>query len=271
MRQFGLLCYPLGLDMERRGYALRVAYDGSAYHGWQRQPGLRTVQRTIEEGLASLGVDVRLAAAARTDAGVSARGQVVSFRVRQAVDAEKISALQAAMPRSVRLLTFAAVGKSFHARTSAVAREYRYRVPQCPDDLDLEGARRFLSSLRGRQDRRPYVWRPIRSLDAHVIAAEIDRRPNGTLELRFLADRYGRRLVRNWVWAALAIARGEPCDCAREEGWRGPSAPAEGLLLWQVHYAQDPFSASLQNRTWPPALPSNAAKMLAPKVAPNPT
>jgi tRNA pseudouridine38-40 synthase len=228
--------------MERRGYALKVAYDGRAFHGWQRQPGLRTVQQTIENGLASLGIDARLAAAARTDRGVSARAQVVSFRVRQAPDAaEMLPALQAAMPSSVRLLAWAEVGESFHARASAKSREYRYRVPPGFDDLDLEAASRFLSSLLGERDRRPYVWRPTRSLTSNLTIAEIVEREGGGLELRFVADRYGRRLVRNWVHVTLAAARGEHCDHATEQGWRGLTAPAQGLVLWDVKYAESPF------------------------------
>jgi tRNA pseudouridine(38-40) synthase len=236
--------------MERRGYALKVAYDGGAFHGWQRQSGLLTVQQTIENGLASLGIDARLAAAARTDRGVSARAQVVSFRVRQAPDtAEMLPALQAAMPRSVRLLAWAKVGESFHARASAKAREYRYRVPPGFDDLDREAASRFLASLLGERDRRPYVWRPTRCLLSNLTTAEIREREGGGLELRFIADRYGRRLVRNWVFATLAAARDEPCGHATGDGWRGPTAPAEGLVLWDVRYAEDPFGRTAQNLT----------------------
>jgi tRNA pseudouridine38-40 synthase len=239
--------------MERRGYALRLAYDGGAFHGWQRQPGVNTVQQVVEEGLAGAGVDARLAAAARTDRGVSARAQVVSFRSRQSLRlAPTMTALQTALPRSVRLLAWAEVGASFHARASAKEREYRYRLADSPERFDLDAARGFLASLLGEGDRTGYVWRPTRSVRSRVIAAEVRERPEGGLVLRFVADAFGRRLVRNWVWATLAAARGERCEGPTDRGWRGRTAPAEGLLLWAVRYDEDPFAVAaktLQNLT----------------------
>jgi tRNA pseudouridine38-40 synthase len=229
--------------MERKGYAIAIAYDGGAFHGWQRQPGLRTVQQILEDGLATVGIEAKLAAAARTDAGVSARGQVVSFRLRRQLRGiDIIAPLQAILPRSLRILRWAEVGSSFHARASALAREYRYRIPVWPPALDLEAARHFLAGLRGSQDRRAYVWRPLGPTVSTVLMAEIHERAAGGIELRFVADRYGRRLVRNWVAAALAAARGEPSGAHAEVGWTGPTAPAAGLLLWAVRYAVDPFT-----------------------------
>jgi tRNA pseudouridine38-40 synthase len=229
--------------MERKAYTLKIAYDGSAFHGWQRQPGFSTVQQTLEEALLSLGIEARLVAAARTDAGVSARAQVVSFRVRRQLDGNGIlPSLQALLPRSIRLLAWTEAGKSFHARASALAREYRYRIPSPTAGLDLEAMGRFLARLSGTQDRRPYVWRPVGSTLSTVLTAEVRQRPWGGLELRFVADRYGRRLVRNWVAAALAAALGQSSGENPETGWRGLTAPAAGLLLWEVRYAVDPFT-----------------------------
>jgi len=173
---------------------------------------------------------------------------VVSFRLRRKLDSrELLPPLQASLPRALRLLAWAEVGRSFHARASVLSREYRYRLPSPAGDLDLKAARHFLSGLEGTRDRRPYIWRPARALTSTLHSAEILARPGGGLELRFVADRYGRRLVRNWVFAALAVARGEPCQAATDVGWVGPTAPAAGLLLWEVRYADDPFDR--QKRT----------------------
>jgi tRNA pseudouridine38-40 synthase len=233
--------------VERRGYAIKLAYDGRAFHGWQRQssstPVLRTVQQTLDEGLRALDVDAPLVAAARTDAGVSARAQVVSLRLRRSLSPETLARLQALLPRAMRLLSWAEVDRSFHARASALAREYRYRLPALAAGLDLEAVQRFLAGLPGTKDRRSYVLRPRGPMVSTVLAAEVHARPSGAHVLRFVADRYGRRLVRNWVWAALCAARGEPClSGTAERGWLGPTAPASGLLLWEVRYAFDPFS-----------------------------
>jgi tRNA pseudouridine38-40 synthase len=259
--------------MERRGYALKIAYRGGAFHGWQRQPGVATVQQTLEDALAALDLDVRLAAAARTDAGVSARAQVVSFRLRRALRAsEVLTPLQAALPRALRLLSWAEVDGSFHARSSALTREYRYRVDGPTGHLDLGAAHTFLAGLTGMQDRRPYVWRPEGPCVSNVEVAELRARPGGGLVLRFIADRYGRRLVRNWVWAALAAARGEPGTGATALGWRGPTAPGAGLLLWEVRYLRDPFvGTGDQKRSCPPSWVSNAVKIDWPKVTPSPS
>src|SRR6266568_2543603 len=88
--------------MEKRRYALRLAYQGHAFRGWQRQPGMPTVQECLEAALTHIAGPVRLDAAARTDAGVHALDQVVSFSAR------------------------AAVAPGFHARASARARTYLY-------------------------------------------------------------------------------------------------------------------------------------------------
>ena len=232
--------------MERCGYAIKLAYDGSAFHGWQRQPrlepGAQTVQQALEGAFAALGIEAKLVAAARTDAGVSARAQVVSLRLRRRLrKADVLVPLQARLPRALRVLAWTEVGGSFHARASALAREYRYRLPAPPPGLDLDAARHFLNGLKGTQDRRAYVWRPVRPTVSTLLAAEILPWSRAGLELRFVADRYGRRLVRNWVWAALAAGRGEPTAVDAEVGWLGPTAPAAGLLLWEVRYAADPF------------------------------
>src|SRR5438067_7890641 len=112
--------------MERRTYALRFAYDGALFRGWQRQPGERTVQQALEDALAaSLGRPFRLHGAARTDAGTHAEGQVASFSIRRSLSPGDLLRLPAPMGISIR--SAAEARASFHARASAVAKSYRYR------------------------------------------------------------------------------------------------------------------------------------------------
>src|SRR5712692_4741457 len=87
---------------ERRTYAVRLAYDGGAFRGWQRQPGLPTVQQAVEDALeAALGERVQVHGAARTDAGVHAEGQVASFALRRALPARDV--LATPLPEGLRI------------------------------------------------------------------------------------------------------------------------------------------------------------------------
>src|SRR5512138_930126 len=115
--------------MERRFYAVEIAYAGTRFRGFQRQPGLPTVQDALEAALTSAGVRAPLRVAARTDAGVHALAQVVSFSARIALDPAALRrALNAALPEGVLVLDAVRVPPSFHARGSAIARTYVYLV-----------------------------------------------------------------------------------------------------------------------------------------------
>ena len=122
--------------MERRFYAVELAYEGGPFRGFQRQPGLATIQAALEDALASLGVRARVAVAARTDAGVHALGQVVSFSARLALEPEALRrGLNAALPAGITALAVHRPPRSFHARADALSRTYVYLVgapaPEC--------------------------------------------------------------------------------------------------------------------------------------------
>src|SRR6266571_5133253 len=111
---------------ERRTYAVRLAYDGGAFRGWQRQPGRPTVQQALEDSLAAvLGERAQVHGAARTDAGVHAEGQVASFTLRRALPAGDLLAMP--VPQGLRIDAAAPARRSFHARASAAGKRYRYR------------------------------------------------------------------------------------------------------------------------------------------------
>src|ERR1700694_302566 len=113
--------------MEKHRYALRLAYQGHAFRGWQRQPGLPSVQECLEAALTHIAGRVRLDAAARTDAGVHALDQVVSFSARAAPERSALRpAVNAATPPELVCLEASAVAPHFHARASARARTYLY-------------------------------------------------------------------------------------------------------------------------------------------------
>jgi len=249
--------------MERRAHALLVTYGGAPFAGWQRQAGRPSVQGTLEEALGALGIDAKLVATARTDAGVHARRQVVSFRVRERLPLDSLlPAVRAGLPRALRVLRWVEAPPAFHARNSVQRREYRYRlfcdaapgpVPRVgwrlPDPrsvigtrIDLGAVRAFLSEQLGRQDRRRFTTRPIpgRDLETTLLEAEIRERAVPGYELRFVGDRFTRHLVRNWVGAAVTVGTGGSLPIGID-GWHGVRAPGRGLILWDVALDPDPF------------------------------
>ena len=111
-------------------YAAEVSYDGGKFFGWQIQPGLSTVQRSLEEAVSKInGRHTPVAGAGRTDAGVHARAQVCSFDMERPWEPRRLLlAVNAHLPEGVSLMRAAAVPGDFHARFSAREREYRYFI-----------------------------------------------------------------------------------------------------------------------------------------------
>jgi tRNA pseudouridine38-40 synthase len=109
---------------------LTLEYDGSGFHGWAEQPGLRTVQGSVRAALDRVYANwERLAVAGRTDAGVHALGQVASVEVEKGPPAERAAAaLNAELPDDVSILAVEEAARDFHARHSALSRSYRYRI-----------------------------------------------------------------------------------------------------------------------------------------------
>lgn len=253
--------------MERRFYAVELAYEGGPFRGFQRQPGLPTVQAALEDALASLGIRARLAVAARTDAGVHALAQVVSFAARAELDPEALRrGLNEALPAGLAALAVHRPARPFHARADAISRTYVYLVgapaPECargyawslPDArafpgldaprLDPGALRASLAAAVGTHDFRAFA-RPgeqrgtVRTVTrAEVISAEWAPFHAVVLEGRgFL-----RAMVRNLVGTAVSVAVGRaPLDAIREllaagARYRGVRAPGWGLTLARVQY-----------------------------------
>src|SRR5271167_943878 len=123
-----------------RNLKITLAYDGSEFHGWQIQPGLRTVQGTLADAINRItGEEVLPQGSGRTDAGVHALAQVASVRLDSPIpERNLIVALNDVLPPSVRVTRVEVVGDDFHARHSAKAKTYRYRIYRkdiCPPFL----------------------------------------------------------------------------------------------------------------------------------------
>ena len=248
---------------------LDLAYDGSQFHGWAGQPGMRTVQGVLEDALAGtlrLAEPPTLTVAGRTDAGVHARGQVAHLDVAEqswtAAAPAALRRLNRALPTDVRVHAISAAPAGFDARFSALWRRYSYRV--CDTDANADPLRRH-DTLWHRWPLDSGLMSEAASacLGEHDFAAFCRRRPGATTvrELRRLdwlrdengvitgtvvADAFCHNMVRALVGALLAIGDGR-----RPPGWlaevlagrvRNPAvmvAPPHPLCLQQVGYPAD--------------------------------
>jgi tRNA pseudouridine38-40 synthase len=258
--------------VEKRRYALRLAYQGWAFRGFQRQPGLPTVQEALERALATLGIGSRLDAAARTDAGVHALGQVVSFAARTDLDPEALRAtLNRETPPELLCLEATRVPASFHARASAASRRYVYLAgvpPPCglepyawtlPDDrafpglrphqIDAAAMRSALAAAVGEHDFRGFA-RPgeQRSTVRTLTRAEVLEAAWVPLYAVVLEGRgFLRAMARNLVGTAVTVGLGlAPPDrlgeiLAAGGRYRGVRAPGWGLTLAGVVYPGRPW------------------------------
>jgi tRNA pseudouridine38-40 synthase len=253
--------------VERRFYAVELAYEGGRFRGFQRQPALPTVQAALEDALSTLGIRAPLAVAARTDAGVHALAQVVSFSARAEHDPERLRReLNAALPDGVAALAVHRLARKFHARADAISRTYVYLVgapaPECaqgyawslPDErafpglgeprLDPVALRAALAAAVGTHDFRAFA-RPgeQRGTVRTVTRAEVVSAEWAALQAIVLEGRgFVRAMVRNLVGTAVtaAVGRASP-DAVRDllaagSRYRGVRAPGWGLTLARVRY-----------------------------------
>ncbi len=245
---------------------LDIAYDGTAFHGWAGQPGLRTVQGELEEWitrLLRLTAPAELTCAGRTDAGVHARGQVahcdVSTSDPQASAAELLRRLRRALPADVAVRAVTVASPGFDARFSAVWRRYRYRltdpsvasdpllrtlVVAHPHELDvaamaataphLLGLRDFAALCKARQG--ATTIRTLQRLD-------VTRDETGVITVEVQADAFCHSMVRSLVGALVAVG-----EHRRDVAWLDRTLaartrsnqirvmPAHGLVLEEVGY-----------------------------------
>jgi len=249
-----------------RNVRLLVSYDGSKYFGWQRQDGFDSVQQRIEEAFFALtGGRVAVQGAGRTDTGVHAFGQVAHVHVETRLgDEDLLRALNAHLPSSVVLRGLETCAHDFHARFAAVSKRYVYvvattrfappfgaeHVHWCPYALDLGRMRAAAELLLGLHDFRAFssTGSPrastVRRLQRIHFLARRER-----LALVVQADGFLYNMVRTIAGTLLDVGRGrlEPSIVARalSEGSRallGPTAPASGLYLLSVQYAERAFA-----------------------------
>lgn len=241
----------------QRTLKLILEYDGSRFAGWQVQPETRTVQAEVENALAViLRQPIRVVAAGRTDAGVHAAGQVVSFRTTSTIECTRlVRALNGVLPKDVAVITASDMSEGFNARFTATARTYRYTITNHRIAVG-----------------RAYAWHVKHALSRDLLVAATEAL-SGACDLRgfskgddaddystiilkkswtfsenlsifeIQAIRFFHHAVRSIVGTAVEVARGrEPVDLVRrildtrERSLAGPTAPSQGLCLVAVDY-----------------------------------
>ena len=248
--------------LSRRAWRLVLAYDGTGFHGWQVQPDAVTVQgallaaaRRLFEG------DVRVVGASRTDAGVHALGQTVALTAEGEHPAATVqTALNAYLPREIRVVAAAEAPLGFDARRAARGKRYLYLIDNAaipsplllrwawhvPGALDLGAMRAALAALRGAHDFSAFCAAPGRDVapTCRVRGLHVVRRKS-VVAIVIAADRFLHHMVRNIVGSAVEVGRGaEPSAwlaavlAGRDRTKAGPTAPAHGLVLLRVLYGE---------------------------------
>ena len=245
--------------------ALRLEYEGTDYAGWQIQDNAPSIQGWLENAVQAVcGRPTRVTGAGRTDAGVHALGQVAHFDTQAALPPDRWAyALNAHLPRDVRVQASCAVPESFHARFDACGKHYRYVLhlaPQPPailwrhawhlrDHLDVTAMQEAGMLFCGRRDYAAFMsaGSSVQDTVRQVQEATVQRQgPWVTVDVKGSGFLYN--MVRILVGTLVEMGRGErpPQDmlailAGRERALAGVTAPAQGLHLMQVFYPNPPF------------------------------
>jgi len=252
---------PHRFDPALQGHKLTISYRGTDFSGWQCQPGKRTVQECLETALEKIwGHNISLQGSGRTDTGVHALGQVASFNApRLHADSVLQRALNANLPRDVRVVKCRLVPPAFHARFDAIGKTYRYlvwnRLVQdpftldthwhVPRPLDLPVMRRAARFLLGEHDFASFTSNPgyERESKVRIMSRASIVRDGSNLVFQFTADGFLYRMVRNLVGGLVKVGLGKiTADDfgeilrARSRSEAPANAPACGLYLVSVKY-----------------------------------
>jgi tRNA pseudouridine38-40 synthase len=244
-----------------RNFKIIMSYDGTDFKGWQKQPGCRTVQETLETALAKLTGEaaIRVYPSGRTDAGVHALGQVAHFHGAMHVPfARLLKAINAHLPDDLVVRSVEEVPEAFDANRSAIRKLYRYVMHDgptpnpflrkyccyCKIPLDARAMARAAEVLKGQHDFHSFEteW-PNRKSSVRTITHLSVNRAGEYVWLDVEADGFLYNMVRAIAGTLMQIGRGHwPISkvaeilAAEDRTQAGPTAPAQGLFLMRVTY-----------------------------------
>jgi tRNA pseudouridine38-40 synthase len=259
-----------------RNLRLDIAYDGTDFHGWQRQNDRPTIQGCLETALERiLATKVSLTGSGRTDAGVHASNQVANFKTQSTIPCHNLQrALNSLLPGTIRVMKVEQVELSFHARRCARAKIYRYRILQSsvrppfvsrfvhhyPYPLDHQRMQQAAQQIEGEHDFTSFAAVARRAAVAgqtedsfagsgntairHIFRSRFLWRPRTSLLIyETKGDGFLHHMVRNIVGTLIEVGRGKmaPEEIprileARDRTLAGPTAPPFGLCLVKVEY-----------------------------------
>lgn len=240
---------------------LTLAYDGTAYAGWQAQPSGHTVQQTLQRAIAAMsGETVVVHGSGRTDAGVHARAQETHFDTDARFTPEAWHrGLNALLPPDIRVNRVRPTTAGFHARRDALCKEYRYLIwnreilppflrfyrTHVVKPLDVAAMRAAAGHLTGRHDFSAFSANPNREVpDATrtLSLLEVSHR-NGEIVIRAISEGFLYKMVRSLAGHLIRVGCGSVSIdetpvllASRQRTARVQTAPAQGLFLWRVEY-----------------------------------
>lgn len=243
---------------------LVIEYDGTHYHGWQRQPNGPSIQQTIETALETMTRQkIALIGSGRTDAGVHSLGQSANFKCETRLEPEEIQrGLNSLLPRDIVIRQCRTVHPGFHARYDVRHKSYRYWIlnQHLPSaigrqyswwirtPLDIPAMQRAADLIVGEHDFKAFeaTGSPRGHTRRRVMQARWERQTRGRITFDITADGFLRYMVRNIVGTLVSVGlhkitpeRFQEVLNTMDRTQAGATAPAHGLFLMEVIYSQD--------------------------------
>ena len=250
-----------------RTIKLKLAYDGTHYHGWQRQENGPTIQEHVERVVSLIcNSHITVHGAGRTDAGVHAHGMTAHFKTSKGISCSKLQkGLNSLLPDAIRVISLADESPDFHARYSALSKTYYYAFftgsiqppherlyrAHCPGRISADAIRTCLRIISGTHDFSSFEAagsRDKKRADGRgairtIFSAELHQPNAGYLDLTFTGNGFLRHMVRNLSGTIIEVGQAKKSVLDFEQILRskdrkqaGPTAPPHGLTLLSVNY-----------------------------------
>ncbi|MDO9528287.1 MAG: tRNA pseudouridine(38-40) synthase TruA [Syntrophales bacterium] len=244
-----------------RNLKIIVEYDGTGYHGWQRQRGDITIQQTIEEKVGVITQEkIKLIGSGRTDAGVHAIGQVANFKTKSKIaERNLLKGINSLLPEDVVIKSLVEVDERFHARYDAKSKVYLYQIFNSPvpsalyrnyswvvhSPLDIDNMKTAASQLIGSHDFSSFCAANNDTSDyiRKVVNVSINQGKDGIIRFFIEANGFLRYMVRNILGTLVDVGRGKFSPAkfldimkAKDRNMAGITAPPQGLFLKEVKY-----------------------------------